>query len=840
MKHYGDVTKINGAEVPKVDVITFGAPCQDLSVAGKRAGMKNVAMGDEETTRSGLFFEAIRIIKEMRHESFRQLSMRGTDVDIRCVQPRYAVYENVPGAFSSNGGEDFRAVLEETAKVADENAVIPRPEKGKWTPAGCIMGDGWSIAWRVHDAQFWGVPQRRKRIALVADFGGSTAPEILFEREGVSGDSEPCGTPGKETAGAVGAGVEAASGFNGWQGITSSMPIIDNGAPPIEATMPPYVFEPGAASRVGGHVYEDDVAGTVRANAGDNQQAVVCATTEMTPKTDEDGVSFSLRSRDYKDPQVVCYRKQGHPQNAEQGQGWEETETNDTLNAFDSSEMRTPTIVLEGNGSRPSHRGDGYAESETMYTLNSTEHHAVLSVENHPNDSRVKIREDGTVQTLSGRMGTGGGNVPMVMEPVCIGNGQTNQSVDGKAGALNCMHDQQAVVTFSDVADTLMARDERSGFHTQKQDRPEENCVCYGLDRAAYNQGKNAKFNFSVEEEKIGAQVAKGPGAVASFYPQMKAESQCYREDDVSNTLVNGTNPGFQNDIVQSVVRRLTPMECERLQGYPSIREVKFTEMTKDEYIAWNINEGHIVVDTEYGKVFATRGPGGVKLDEPRELTGSVVNGYKVVNIRNGETKMMCRVHRIVWIAEHGIIPDGYVIDHINNDKQDNRRCNLQLLTAAENSTKARADGLYKVHGDSDSAKISDDVHDLIQYVYGNTDLSIRQLSEIFGISKSRVQQIIHDDHWTDIGEWVDSKGKKHKDADSPRYKALGNSIALPFWQWMAERMVRYIPGQPTMASLFDGIGGFPLVFSRCGCDPIWASEIEEFPMAVTRLRFPE
>jgi DNA (cytosine-5)-methyltransferase 1 len=182
VKHYGDVTKINGAEVPEVDVITFGAPCQDLSVAGKRAGMKNVIMGDEETTRSGLFFEAIRIIKEMRDESRRKHG--GSD---ECIRPRFAVYENVCGAFSSNKGEDFRAVLEETARVADKDAVIPGPPKGKWTPAGCIMADGWSIAWRVHDAQFWGVPQRRKRISLVADFAGGALQKYYLSEKACLG-----------------------------------------------------------------------------------------------------------------------------------------------------------------------------------------------------------------------------------------------------------------------------------------------------------------------------------------------------------------------------------------------------------------------------------------------------------------------------------------------------------------------------------------------------------------------------------------------------------------------------------------------------------------------------
>jgi DNA (cytosine-5)-methyltransferase 1 len=185
MKHFGDITKINGAELPIVDIVTGGSPCQDLSVAGKRAGLAG--------ERSGLFMEQIRIIKEMRDEHTKQLCSGRTDVDLRCVRPRYMVWENVPGAFSSNKGEDFRAVLEETARVADKNAAIPGPPGGRWTPSGCIMGDGWSIAWRVHDAQFWGVPQRRKRIALVADFGGETAPEILFERESVSGNLEPSG-----------------------------------------------------------------------------------------------------------------------------------------------------------------------------------------------------------------------------------------------------------------------------------------------------------------------------------------------------------------------------------------------------------------------------------------------------------------------------------------------------------------------------------------------------------------------------------------------------------------------------------------------------------------------
>ena len=189
MKHLGDITQIKGSEVPIVDIVTGGSPCQDLSVAGKRAGLAG--------ERSGLFMEQIRIIKEMREHDRNTRAV----VDIRLLKPRFMVWENVPGAFSSNKGEDFRAVLEETARVAEKDAVIPRPENGKWSPSGCIMGDGWSIAWRVHDAQFWGVPQRRKRISLVADFGGTTAPEILFERIGLSGNTEKSREERENTSG---------------------------------------------------------------------------------------------------------------------------------------------------------------------------------------------------------------------------------------------------------------------------------------------------------------------------------------------------------------------------------------------------------------------------------------------------------------------------------------------------------------------------------------------------------------------------------------------------------------------------------------------------------------
>lgn len=199
MKHLGDISKINGAEIEPVDVITFGSPCQDLSVAGKRKGLNHSELGDEETTRSGLFMEAVRIIREMKEATNGEY-------------PTFAVWENVPGAYSSNKGEDFRIVLEELEKTACNGAdIVPKPPKGKWLNAGEIVGDNYSIAWRTLDAQFWGVPQRRRRIYLVADFRGKRAGKILFEREGLRGDFTQSGTQGQRTAGNAENGIGTAN-----------------------------------------------------------------------------------------------------------------------------------------------------------------------------------------------------------------------------------------------------------------------------------------------------------------------------------------------------------------------------------------------------------------------------------------------------------------------------------------------------------------------------------------------------------------------------------------------------------------------------------------------------
>lgn len=198
MEHVGDITKLKGAELPPVDVICGGSPCQDLSVAGARAGLSG--------ERSGLFMEQVRITKEMRDAERK----RGRPVYL--VRPRFLCWENVPGAFSSGcpRGEDFRIVLEEIIRVEERDAHVPRPTAGRWEPAGVILGVRSSLAWRTMDAQYWGVPQRRRRIFLVADFGGFTAPKILFEQEGLPGYPSAGRGTGQGAAADPGGGPDAA------------------------------------------------------------------------------------------------------------------------------------------------------------------------------------------------------------------------------------------------------------------------------------------------------------------------------------------------------------------------------------------------------------------------------------------------------------------------------------------------------------------------------------------------------------------------------------------------------------------------------------------------------
>ena len=345
VRHYGDVSSVSGAELPPVDIITFGSPCQDMSIAGKRSGL--------DGSRSSLFYEAIRIVKEMRCATNGE-------------KPRFIIWENVPGAFSSNKGADFKAVLESVIGVAEPSAEVPATDQKGWPDADYYLGDGWSVAYRVLDAQGWGVPQRRKRIYLVADFAGQSAPKVLFESEGVSGYS--------------------AAGFRAWQRAASGA---EGGN--------------GTARNGGGIVLND--------------QGGACMDVS-------ENVTGTLRAQEH-----------GHP-----------------------------PCVMEAAGFCTEHsanaRSIGY-EEERSPTLRAGVVPAAIALENHPTDSRVKIAEDGMIQTLPARMGTGGGNVPLLMEaekedanaPVtlkirsgCSGGGKGAIWQEDKSATLGCNNDQTLFV----------------------------------------------------------------------------------------------------------------------------------------------------------------------------------------------------------------------------------------------------------------------------------------------------------------------------------------------------------------------------------------------------------
>lgn len=448
MIHLGDITKIKGDNIPPVDVITFGSPCQDLSIAGKRAGLSG--------ERSGLFMEAVRIIKEMREATNGEY-------------PKYAVWENVPGAFSSNKGEDFRAVLEELARIKEAGISIPGPDKSKWAKAGLITGDDWSIAWRTMDAQYWGVPQRRLRISLVLDLTDRRAGEILFEPESLRGHFAPGITPGQATARTV-----------------------ENGA--------------GTADR-----------------------------------------AFTLKIRS----------------------------------------------VCEGGGK------GALVQTEKSATLSTLQDQTLFAAE------------------------------PLIYDARGNGDGTTSPTMTGDHNSR--VTDYTAITLRGDtVAGALLARDYK------------------GVGR----------------EDSFGRVIAQPVGA--DLYNGTLTGDKAVTLTVATAKGGTNTGPSVIEKITRWIVRRLTPTECERLQGYP--------------------------------------------------------------------------------------------------------------------------------------------------------------------------------DGWTDLGEWIDSKGKAHKAADTPRYKALGNSIALPQWYYVLGGIADRLPDNATIGSLFDGIGGFPYVWTQLHSGRkelcVWASEIEEFPIAVTKKWF--
>ena len=463
MKHYGDISVLNGAELPPVDIITFGSPCQDMSVAGKRSGL--------DGSRSSLFYEAIRIIKEMRG---------ATDGKY----PRYIVWENVPGAFSSNKGQDFRAVLEEVCKVKDAEVSVPFP--GKWENAGRIMGNGYSVAWRQFDAQFWGVPQRRKRIYLVADFAGGSAGKILFESEGLSGYS--------------------AEGFRSWQ--TAAGASAEGSG------------ETGSYSVDGYNSSVDEVAATLGVNCG-------------------------------------------------------------------VSTGRNEVMVLNDQG------GSRMDVTEDMTcTLRAESHHPPLVFENHSQDSRYTGPQD-TVQTILSTFGTGGNNQPFVLETPktlkirsgCEGGGKGALIQDDLSATLGCNNDQTLFVPkaygiCSKGSNSIMSDNPHSGFYEADTSRcldangGDPSCNQGGIAVVAIEgNGSRPSHRGDGYKETDAMYTLNATEQHGVAYSSSKASFFTSTEKELANTLVatDYKDPPIVNDEDDAdyIVRRLTPTECARLQGFP-------------------------------------------------------------------------------------------------------------------------------------------------------------------------------------------------------------------------------------------------------------------------------
>lgn len=602
MVHLGDITKMSGYTIPPVDVVTFGSPCQDLSIAGKRAGMAG--------ERSGLFSEAVRIIREMRYATFG-------------AYPKYAVWENVPGAFSSNKGEDFHAVLQSLCRVIDPDATIPRPTDArggiKWPRAGAILADHYSLAWRTMDAQHWGVPQRRLRISLVLDLTGGRAGEVLFEPESLRGHFAPGVTPGQATAGTVENGAGTAD-------CTDAIPVnlqIATRHKSLGERTGLGVGRAGDAAYTLQEGHEHGVccpdiakAYTLKIRSGcegGGKGALVQTEKSATLSTLQDQTLFvAEQPKAYSfDSLASNSMKSSNPHS-----GCREVEIAKTLDTsppdpaknqggiaiLDALPFDTTQITSPQNGSNP-HFGD------PCHPLAATAHPPAAVCLNYINPVAEPLIDDAR------------GNGDGITSPTMTGDHNSRVT------------DYTAITLQGDtVAGALLARDYK------------------GPGRA----------------DSLGRVIAQPVGA--DLYNGTLTGDKAVTLTTATGQGGANTGPSVIEKIVRWIVRRLTPTECERLQGYP--------------------------------------------------------------------------------------------------------------------------------------------------------------------------------DGWTDLGEWVDSKGKTHKAADTPRYKALGNSIALPQWYYVLGGISDRLPDNATIGSLFDGIGGFPYVWAQLHAGRkelcVWASEIEEFPIAVTKKWFPE
>jgi len=586
MQHTGDITKLNGKTLPLVDVICGGSPCQDLSVAGQRRGLAG--------ERSGLFMEQVRIVKEMRNAD----ENRGLPDHL--VRPRYLVWENVPGAFSSAQGEDFRAVIEEIVRIKDSACHVPRPDTGRWEPAGAtILGDRFSLAWRVLDAQYWGVAQRRRRIFLVADFGGHTAPQILFEQDRLFGDSSESQSAGQGTAGTASQGTDHTGGTcltpwdvqsrrifsedtvwpalyggeGGGHGYIQKkeqenaeqvlclndqggerMDITEGFTATLRAGMsghPPLVAEQTAVSGVvtkgnGDCFLTPDVHTSLTGGGGQAGQGYPCVLTAGfcgNASAEAGGIGYqSERSPTLKTgtaPSILCLNDQGESE-------------------MHLSEAVTGTLQEQEHGYQPLvlASGQGGAEIGTGICPTITEaagtsgNNQPILFENHGIDSRY-TGPHAVAPTMSARYGTGGNNEPLISDDpqsYCIAGNIIDREVQNGGNGLGCQ---------PDISYTLTGMDRHAVFSRQRSDELVENEV---VSTQSARQHKDAT-DLVCQPDIFGQSQY---GAYAEGCTTLRASGGDHGGGSENLVAMSGENPAERR-----LIRRLTPLECERLQGFP-------------------------------------------------------------------------------------------------------------------------------------------------------------------------------------------------------------------------------------------------------------------------------
>ena len=482
MIHVGDITKLDGAKLPPVDVICGGSPCQDLSVAGLRKGLAG--------ERSGLFMDQVRIVKEMRVEDER----RGVSDDF--IRPRYLVWENVPGAFSSANGEDFRAVIEEIVHIKDSTCHVPRPDTGRWESAGAaILGDQFSLAWRVLDAQYWGVAQRRRRIFLVADFGGLTAPKILFEQERLLRDPAEGQGQGK--------GVTTAAGNSS----------ADSGGSRVAEEKQVDIFA----------VHIDQREETINLNG---ISGALMATTNLQMQTFVAEGMRKFESAEKKE-ECLCLNDQG-------GERMDvSVDITATLRAGMSG--HPPLVMGIQQGSAGTEEIPDPALTEEAETGGNNQQ---ILFENHGIDARYTGPHE-VAPTMSARYGTGGNNVPLVSdmpESYCIAGNIIDREVQNGGNGLGCQ---------PDISYTLTSADRHAVFSRQRSDEFLQNRVTATQSARQHKDATDLVCEpYQNTVGTIGYTDHKG------INNQYVSEDKCIVEN-------------------RKLIRRLTPLECERLQGFP-------------------------------------------------------------------------------------------------------------------------------------------------------------------------------------------------------------------------------------------------------------------------------